>query len=212
MVNANRKVGSWRIPQDKRVVTYVSRGLESMRGFDIFMKTAKRLCDERNDVLIVVVGEDRVAYGGDLRFTGGKTFKQWLLAQDDYDLSRILFVGRLPAPELAALLSISDLHVYLTVPFVLSWSLMNALACGALVLASDTDPVREMVSDQENGLLVDFFDVDRMVELAHDVLNDPARYQPMRAQARHFILENYTVDRCLPQMLDLYAEVAARRT
>lgn len=72
----NRVIGGWTLPGDKRIVTYASRGMEAMRGFDIFMKIAKRVCEQRNDVLFVVVGEDRVAYGGDHRYTNGKTFKQ----------------------------------------------------------------------------------------------------------------------------------------
>ncbi len=118
-------------PPGMKLVTYVARGFESMRGFDVFMKVAKRLCDRRSDVAFAVVGEDRVCYGGDARFTKGKTFKEWVLAQDDYDLSRIRFLGRMPPAELAKLLAASDLHLYLTTPFVLSWSLLNAMACGA---------------------------------------------------------------------------------
>ena len=101
LTNVARRIAGWNLPADKRIVTYVSRGMESMRGFDIFMRVADRLTRSRDDVLFVVVGEDRVAYGGDRRFTGDKTFKQWVLAQGDYQLDRILFVGRLPPPELA---------------------------------------------------------------------------------------------------------------
>jgi glycosyltransferase involved in cell wall biosynthesis len=121
--------------------------MESMRGFDIFMKAAKRIAERRRDVLFVVVGKDRVAYGGDTNYTKGKTFKEWVLGQDDYDLSRFLFTGLLPARTLAEVLSFTDLHIYLTVPFVVSWSLLDALACGATVLASDTAPVREVIQE-----------------------------------------------------------------
>ena len=202
-----QSIGGWKIPADKRVITYVSRGMESMRGFDIFMKFAKRVCDERSDVVFVVVGEDRVAYGNDSRFTDGKTFKQWVLSQDDYDLSRILFVGRLPALDLAALFCRTDLHVYLTVPFVLSWSLMNALACGATVLASNTAPVQEVIQHDRNGLLVDFFDVDGMVEHANRVLDDPSKFRNLGMSGIELIREKYSLDRCLPQILNLYGSV-----
>ena len=140
------------IPARSKVVTYVSRGLESARGFDIFMKAAKQICLVRSDVIFLVIGEDRIVYGGDKRFTGNQTFKQWVLDQDDYDLDRFHFLGRVPPRVLAQILNRTDLHFYLTVPFVLSWSLMNALACGATVLASDTAPVREMIQHRKNGV------------------------------------------------------------
>lgn len=180
-----------------------------MRGFDVFMKIAKRLCDARDDVVFVVVGEDRIAYGGDHRFTGGMTFKQWVLSQDDYDLNRILFMGRVPPHQLAQLFSLSDLDIYLTAPFVLSWSLMNALACGATVLASDTAPVREMIRHGENGLLFDFFDVDKAVDLASGVLDSPGDYATLRDRAKCLIESQYSLEVCLTKMLQLY-QVACR--
>jgi glycosyltransferase involved in cell wall biosynthesis len=202
-----RRIAGWDLPGDKKVVTYVSRGMEAMRGFDIFMKIAKRLCDQRDDVVFVVVGEDRVAYGGDQRFTEGMTFKQWVLSRDDYDLNRILFTGRVPPQQLSALLSLSDLHLYLTAPFVLSWSLMNALACGATVLASDTAPVAEMIRHGENGLLFDFFDVDRAVEQAHQVLDNLDDHRHLGKAGIETIHAKYSLDVCLPKLVQLYRGV-----
>src|SRR5665213_2560808 len=113
-----------------RIVTYVSRGFESMRGFDIFMRSAQRMADEYPDVLFIVVGSDRICYGGDDNHIAPfKTFKEWVLSRQKFDLSKFLFTGLLPPTQLARLLAASDLHVYLTAPFVLSWSLMNALSC-----------------------------------------------------------------------------------
>jgi glycosyltransferase involved in cell wall biosynthesis len=195
------------IPDDRRLVTYVSRGLESMRGFDVFMRAAKRLCDERKDVVFLVIGEDRVAYGGDLRYTEGQTFKQWVLGQDSYDLSRIKFPGRVPPPVLARLLNRSDLHIYLTVPFVLSWSLMNALACGATVMASRTPPVEEMIQHEKNGLLFDFFDVDDLVSQAHQVLDAPQDYRHLGEAGVEMIRNEYSLEVCLPQIVELYNKV-----
>lgn len=205
-----RRIGNLDVPAETRIVTYVSRGMESLRGFDVFMKIAKRLCDERSDVVFAVVGEDRICYGGDERFLGGKSFKQWVLDQDAYDLSRIRFVGRLPARELAALLAISDLHIYLTAPFVLSWSMMNALSCGTVVLASDTPPVREMISSGQNGLLVDFFNIDGFVRAAGEVLDDPGRFRGLGEAGAEMVRRRYSLDVCLPQMLTLYEEVLNR--
>lgn len=205
--NVPRVISGKNIPDDVKIVTYVSRGLESMRGFDIFMKVAKTICDRRNDVIFVVVGEDRICYGGDERFIGGKSFKHWVLSQDDYDLSRILFLNRIPPTELANLFSITNLHLYLTVPFVLSWSLMNALACGAVVLASDTAPVKEMIVHGTNGLLTDFFDIEKFANDAEKVLDAPNDYSALGKAGIEMIREKYSLDVCLPKMLDLYSSV-----
>src|SRR5262249_35472016 len=162
-----------------RVVTYVARGLEAMRGFDVFLRVAKRVYRQRADVRFVVVGEDRTFYGGEQRYTRGHSFRDWALAQDDYDRERFLFTGPPPPDELARLLSRSDLHVYLTVPFATSWSLFDALACGCVVLGSDTAPVRELIRHGDNGLLAAFYDVEGLADLALRVLNDPAAHRPL---------------------------------
>ncbi len=205
-----RRLGDRTIPHDVRIVTYVSRGLESMRGFDIFMKMAKRLGDRRQDVVFVVIGEDRQCYGGDDKITGEKSFKDWVFKQDDYDLTRFIFPGHIPPPALARLFSISDLHVYLTVPFMLSWSLMDALACGTTVLASDTEPVREMIEHQRNGLLVDFFDIDGLVATADRVLDQPGDFRHLGQAGVEMIRSRYSLSDCLAQMLHLYEQVLGR--
>jgi glycosyltransferase involved in cell wall biosynthesis len=201
-----RRVGNHVLPEGVRLVTYVARGMESMRGFDLFMKTAKLLCDRRRDVTFVVVGEDRVCYGGDPEFIGQKSFKDWVLARDDYDLSRFLFTGLLPTADLAHLFALTDLHMYLTVPFVLSWSLMDALACGATVLASNTAPVREMIQHGHNGLLADFFDVEGLADLAGKVLDAPEDFKHLGRAGVDLIQERYSLDVCLPRMLGLYED------
>jgi glycosyltransferase involved in cell wall biosynthesis len=184
--------------------------MEMMRGFDIFMKAAKLICDERDDVRFVVVGSDRVAYGGDLRHTGGRSFKDHVLANGDYDLDRIHFVGNVKPNVLADLLSLSDLHFYLTVPFVLSWSCLNAMACGATMLCSDTDPVREVITEGENGYLVDFFDYARFAERALEVLEDPALHSDsVGVAAAKTITDRFALDATFPVMADFYERIAA---
>jgi glycosyltransferase involved in cell wall biosynthesis len=199
-----RRIGDREIPAGTRIVTYVSRGFESMRGFDIFMKVAKRICDARKDVIFVCVGSDRVCYGGDLNRIEQKTFREHVLAGDDYDLSRFIFTGRVNPPDLANILSMGDLHIYLTVPFVLSWSMMNSLACGATILASNTAPVREMITHGQNGLLADFYDVDRFTELALQVLDAPEAHRKLGQAGIEMIQDRYSLEKCLPRMLDLY--------
>jgi glycosyltransferase involved in cell wall biosynthesis len=199
-----RRVGSATIAPDTKIVTYVSRGMESMRGFDIFIKAANLLCKRRNDVVFVVVGQDRICYGGDREVTGNQTYKEWVLARDPCDPARVLFTGLMPTPQLAELLAITDLHIYLTVPFVLSWSLMDALACGATVLASNTAPVAEMIEHGKNGLLVDFFDVEGLAAEASRVLDAPGDYRHLGKAATEMIQGQYSLDVCLPRMLALY--------
>ena len=159
------------------------------------------------DVLFVVVGEDRVAYGGDAKFTGEKSFRDYALKQDDYDLSRFLFLGRVPPGQLAKLLSVGDLHLYFTVPFVLSWSLFNALACGGTVVASDTAPVRDLIRHEETGLLAGFYDVEGLADLGLRVLRDPEGHRHLGRNGMELIRRRYALDVTLPKMLDLYRRV-----
>lgn len=208
--NLPRSLGGYTAPEDTRIVTYVSRGFETMRGFDIFMKVAKRIYEQYPNVLFAVVGEDRVAYGGDQRHTGGKTFRQHVLEQDEYDLSKFIFPGRLAPPQLAQLLSLSDLHLYFTVPFVLSWSLFDALSCGCTVVASNTPPVRELITHEETGLLADFFDIEGLSDLALRVLRDPAGHRHLGEAGMRLIEEQYDLKKMLPRMLDLYQRVVNR--
>jgi glycosyltransferase involved in cell wall biosynthesis len=198
------------IPADTRVVTYVSRGFESMRGFDMFMKAAKRIYEQYPNVVFIVVGTDKIAYGGDEEFIAPhKTFKEWTLARDNYDLSKFRFVGRLNPVELGKLMAATDLHIYLTVPFVLSWSMMDAMSCGAVVLGSSTAPVKEMIRDGENGLLADFFDADALAAKAVAALKDVAGHRALGRAAERMIVENYSLEAVLPRMLELYNRAAS---
>jgi len=193
-----------------RVVTYVSRGFESMRGFDIFMRSAKLIARQYPDSKFFIVGTDRIAYGGDETYIAPhKTFKDWVLAQDDYNLPNFVWVGRLPQEDLGRLLAASDLHIYLTVPFVLSWSMMDALSCGAVVLGSATSPVKEMIRDGENGLLADFFNPEEFAEKAVRVLQDPDEFRPLGRAAEEMIRERYSLEAVEQQMLKLYEDARA---
>src|SRR5579871_6145080 len=210
-VSGERRAGKFVVPAGLQLVTYVARGFESIRGFDIFVKAAKKIYQRIPSVRFLVVGEDRVCYGGDEKRTGGLTYKQWVLAQDEYDMSKFAFVGRVPPPVLAQLLAMTDVHIYLTVPFVLSWSLMDALACGATIVASRTAPVCEMIAHEKNGLLADFFDTDGLADLVCGVLREPEGFRHLGAAGVELINQNYSLDVCLPQMMQLYADAAAIR-
>jgi glycosyltransferase involved in cell wall biosynthesis len=171
------------------------------------MKVAKRIADVRPDVVFVVVGADRVQYGQDLRFISAPTFGQHVLGQDHYDLSKFIFTGQIMEEQLVDILSLSDVHIYLTMPFVLSWSLLDALACGCTVVASDTAPVREVIQHEQNGLLADFFDVDGLASLALRVLENPETFRPLGRAGVRLIDEKYSLDKTARQMLDLFRRV-----
>ncbi len=207
--NTPRRVGNREIPAGTRIVTYCSRGFESMRGFDIFMKVAKRICEARKDVVFVCVGSDRVCYGGDLNYTKTKSYREWVLKQDKYDMDRFIFTGQIPPSQLADIFSMGDLHIYLTVPFVLSWSLMDSLSCGATVLASDTAPVREVIQHEKNGLLAGFYDIDGLTEQALRVLDDPPAFRKLGVAGINLIEEKYSLAKMLPKMLNLYERVVS---
>lgn len=208
--NPPRTFAGRTIGPDTRIVTYCSRGFEKMRGFDIFMKAARIIYQRHPNVIFLVAGTDRVCYGGDTEQTGGKPLRHWLLSQEKFDLSKFVFTGWLSKPELAAMLSLGDAHIYLTVPFVLSWSMMNALACGAVVVGSDTAPVQEMITHGHNGFLADFFEPEAIADQVLEVLKDPPAYQPIRENAQQFIEKDYALAAVLPRMLNLYENTIAQ--
>lgn len=205
-----RVIAGRAVPAGTRIVTYVSRGLESIRGFDLFMRTAQRVARARPDVLFAVVGNDQMYYGWDSLCVGPQTFKQWTLAQGDYDLSRFLFLGILEPNALAELLSLSDLHLFLTIPATLSWSLFNALACGCVVLASDVPPVREVIEPGVTGLVEPVFDTDRLAETALRVLDDPEAFRPLGNAARALMEEKYSTGAVVPGLKDFFERVVSR--
>ena len=198
------------IGPDTRVVTYVSRGLESIRGFDIFMKTAKRIYQEVPDVIFLVAGDERTNYGHELHHIRNQTFKEWVLSQDDYDLDRFHFLGSIPLDDLVTLYGLSDLHIYLTVPYVVSWSLMQAMAAECTILASATAPVQEVIDDGVQGLLENFYDVVGLSRQAVHVLRDPRQFHHLGKAARARILERYELKFCTEKLVQLFEEVAGK--
>jgi len=207
-----RRIGGRSISASTRIVTYVSRGFESMRGFDIFIKVAQRVYQQFPDVVFVVVGSDRVCYGGDEKhILTHKTFFEYVMAQSAYDMNKFIFTGLLPVSKLVEALSLSDLHLYFTVPFVLSWSLMDALACGCTVLASDTEPVREMVEDGPNGRLCGFFDVEAFAALAVEMLRDPGAFRHLGQEAAAGIRRDYAIEVTLPRLARLFEQTVEAR-
>jgi glycosyltransferase involved in cell wall biosynthesis len=183
----------------EEIVTYSTRGMEPYRGFPQFMAAVALIQNRRPNCHVVVVGKDEVCYGK--RLPDGKTYKQQALESLDLDLSRLHFTGYLPYPQYLQVLQGSGAHIYLTCPFVLSWSMLEAMATGCLVIGSDTPPVREVIQDGQNGLLVDFFSPQSIAERVDEVFAHPDRMEQIRSQARHSIVQNYDLVKLLPQHL-----------
>jgi glycosyltransferase involved in cell wall biosynthesis len=192
-----------------RVVTFVARSLESVRGFDVFMKVAGRICRDRDDVMFLIAGQERTEYGHELPHIGNKSFKEYLLSEDRYDLHRFHFLGMIPTAELPTLFSLSDLHVYLTRPYVLSWSLVQAMSTGCTILASATSPVQEVIDHEVHGLLSDFYDVDQLTKQALRVLRAPEEFRHLGAAARARVVERYDQKKCVPELAAFFEGVAA---
>lgn len=191
-----------------KVVTYVARNLEPYRGFRTFMRAIPHIQHSHDDVDILIVGDDDVSYGR--KPAGFETWREAMLAEVEFDRSRVHFLGKLPYDKYLDVLSVSAAHVYLTYPFVLSWSCLEAMAAGALVIGSDTPPVREVIRDGENGLLTDFFDERAVAARVSEALADPSQFSALRAAARMTVADRYCVSLCLPKWEALIDRVMSR--
>lgn len=184
------------------VLTFVNRNLEPYRGYHILMRALPAVMAARPGCQVVIVGGDEVSYGRPA--PEGKSWKQIFLDEvaGRIDPARLHVLGRVPYPTFLALMQVSRVHAYLTYPFVLSWSMIEAMSAGALVVGSDTPPVRELVADGVTGRLVDFFDVAGWSEALIQALAEPARSAPLRAAARRHVLDTYDLQRiCLPRLV-----------
>lgn len=184
------------------LVTYVARNLEPHRGFHIFMRAVRPILEANPDAHIVIVGGEEVSYSQKL--PNGETHKQRALKENPVDESRVHFVGRIPYDIFKQMLQTSDAHVYLTYPFVLSWSMLEAMSSECIVIGSRTPPVEEVLRDGENGLLVDFFDPQGIADRVTEALRNKVKFRAMRKAARKTVVENYDLKRVtLPRQLAL---------
>jgi glycosyltransferase involved in cell wall biosynthesis len=191
------------------VLTFVNRNLEPYRGYHIFMRSLPDVLAARPDAQVVIVGGDEVSYGQKPK--DGGSWKDLILAEvkDRLDLSRVHFTGKVPYDRLVDLIHVSRVHAYLTYPFVLSWSMVETLAAGTLVIGSNTAPVAEVIQDGVNGRLVDFFDVKAWSAALTDALARPEAYLAMRDTARRMARERYDLRSvCLPKQVELLTRLS----
>ena len=176
-------LGAVRIAPDEKLVTYVSRDLEPYRGFHVFMRALPRILQARPDARIILVGGDGVSYGA--RLAEG-SWREHMLRElgTSLDLSRVHFVGKLDYASYAGLLKRSDTHVYLTYPFVASWSLREAMACGCAIVGSRTAPVQEFLRDGKTALLTPFHDPGRLADSVLEMLENRTLSTRLRRAVR----------------------------
>ena len=173
------------------IITYVARGMEPYRGFPQFMSALSKLQKLRPNLEAIIVGEDRVAYGA--MPEDGRTFKEQALQDLPLDESRICFTGLLPYSEYRKVLQVSAAHFYFSIPFVLSWSAMEAMSSGCAIIASDTPPVTEVATGFETAVLTPFFDRQATINAIYDVLENQEKYMSMRQNARSSIIKKYKI-------------------
>ncbi|MTJ04764.1 MAG: glycosyltransferase [Sediminimonas qiaohouensis] len=202
-----------RVTREDEVITFVNRNLEPYRGYHVFMRALPRLLRERPRAQVLIVGGDGVSYGS--RPPEGQTWKQVFIDEvraqiPDADWARVHFMGKLPYDRFATLLAVSRVHVYLTYPFVLSWSLLEAMSVGAAIVASDTAPVREVIADGETGLLTGFFDQDALIASVCGLLDDPEARERLGRAARAHVRQHYDLETvCLPAQMRWVDRLAA---
>ncbi|HJZ30800.1 MAG TPA: glycosyltransferase [Hyphomicrobiaceae bacterium] len=193
------------------VLTFVSRNLEPYRGYHVFMRALPEVLRARPNAHVVIVGGQEAGYGP--LHASRKAWKEIFLdeVKDRLDLARVHFVGTIPYASFVNLMSVTRVHAYLTYPFVLSWSMLEAMSAGALVVGSATPPVEEIIRHGSNGLLVDFFDRQRWSATLIEALAEPNRFAPLRVAARQTILEGYDLkSNCLPRMLALVESLGSQ--
>ena len=206
---ASISVGAKTVRAGDEVITFVNRNLEPYRGYHVFMRALPEILARRPNARVLIVGADGVSYGASA--PAGKTWKQIFFdeVKDRIDPARVHFLGRLPYEQYLKVLQVSACHVYLTYPFVLGWSCIEAMSAGCLVVGSRTPPVEEAIAHEKNGLLVGFFDVAALARTVCEALERPAEFAPLRLAARKTALNRYDLARvCLPQQVKLVEELA----
>ena len=203
------------LTREDEVVTFVNRNLEPYRGYHTFMRALPQLLKERPKARVLLVGSDDVSYGSrpDAAKYGAAKWRDIFASEvrgqiSDADWQRVHFLGHVPYVNFIPLLQLSTVHVYLTYPFVLSWSLLEAMSAGCAIVASDTQPLREAIAHNETGKLVNFFDPSALSQTVCDLLDRPEERKRLGANARAFAQANYDLQNvCLPKQLAWVAQL-----
>ncbi|MCH2093565.1 MAG: glycosyltransferase, partial [Rhodobacteraceae bacterium] len=197
--------GGRAVTREDEVITFINRNLEPYRGYHVFMRALPDLLKRRPRAQVVLIGGDEVSYGA--KAPKGQSWKQIYIDKvrpkiSDPDWARVHFLGRVPYDRFLSMMQVSRVHVYLTYPFVLSWSLLEAMSAGCAIVASNTPPVREVLADGETGKFVDFFDHESLSAQVSTLLDDADARAAMGQAARTFVCERYDLaTTCLPQQL-----------
>jgi glycosyltransferase involved in cell wall biosynthesis len=201
-------VGNEMFSAGEEIITFVARNLEPYRGFHILMRTLPEVLRRRPSARVLIVGGDGLSYGAS--HPSGRSWKSVVLEEvgEDIDRSRVRFLDQIPYESYLGVLKVSAVHVYLTYPFVLSWSCLEALSAGCLVIGSRTQPVEEVIGDGENGILTDFGDTRGLADRLVNALANPAAFKAMRVRARETCIEKYDLERVtLPRYLELLNDI-----
>ena len=191
------------VTRSDEIFTYMARNMEPTRGFHTFMRALPHILEARPNARALIIGGNETSYGKKSAEDGGYRAQMEREVGSSVDWSRVHFLGRVPYADYQKIIQISRCHIYLTVPFVLSWSLLEAMSMGATIVASDVAPVREAMTHGETGLLVDFFDPEALAAQVADVLAAPGDYAHLGPAARAHIVENYDfLTRCLEVHID----------
>ena len=199
-------INNLKLTAQDEVITYISRNFEPYRGFPTVMRAIAEIQRRRPKAHIICVGADGVSYGSSAPV--GTTFRRMMLEETKPDMSRLHFIGYLKHIDMLNVLKISSAHIYLTVPFVLSWSMMEAMATECVMIGSNTPPVMEVLEHERNGIVVDFYNHMEIADWVDKIFAHPKRMKHLGKAARQTILDLYSLDKLLPLHLNLIRDLA----
>lgn len=209
----NTAAGEVVLDAQSEVITFVNRNLEPYRGYHVFMRALPAILKQRPNARVLILGGNEVSYGAPP--PAGQTWRDIFLneVKDQIDLSRVHFLGKVDYPVYQACMQLSSVHVYQTYPFVLSWSLLEAMSMGAAIVASDTAPVQEVIKDGKTGKLVNFFDVNELANTVIDLLEQPKLREKLGAAARKEVIAKYDLKSvCLPKQIAWIDELCGKNS